>query len=108
MKAGDLNRRITIERATLTTNALNEQVPTWATLTTVWASKKDVSDSERIAAAEVRAAITTRFQIRLSSKVADLNPKDRISFEGRVYEIFAVKEIWRNAGLEITAAARVD
>lgn len=108
MKAGELNRRITIERATYTVNDLNEHVPTWATLTTVWASKKDVSDSERIAAAEVRAAITTRFQIRHSRKVADLTAKDRISFQGNVYEIFSVKEIWRNTGLEITAAARVD
>lgn len=108
MKAGELNRRITIERATFTTNALNEKVPSWTTLATVWASKKDVSDSERIAAAEVRASITTRFQIRLSDIVADLNAKDRISFQGRIYEIFAVKEIWRNTGLEITAAARVD
>lgn len=108
MKAGDLNRRITLERATYTTNELNEKVPTWNTLAVVWASKKDVSDSERLAAAEVRAAITTRFQIRLSNKTADLDAKDRINFQGRIYEIFSVKEIWRNTGLEITAAARMD
>jgi len=108
MKAGRLDRRITIMRASLSANALNEQVETWLDIATVWASKEDISDSERIRAQEVSAEITTRFQIRHSSAVADVNPKDRVRLDGRVFDIYGVKEIPYRAGLEITATARAD
>lgn len=109
LRAGDLNRRITIERFTSTQDSgSGEEVRTWFTHATVWASKWDVSDGERIAAAEVQASITTRFVIRFSSQVSDVNPKDRIAFEGRSYAIEAVKEIGRREGIEISASARAD
>lgn len=106
MRAGELDRRITIQRATTTTNAFNEPVQTWADLVTVAAGKQDVRDSERWAAGEVGADITTRFQIRWSSTVANVDERDRLLFDGRVYGIQHVKEIGRREGLEITATAR--
>ena len=111
LPAGNLDRRIRLERATITQNALNEDIPTWGELATVWTSKLDVSDGERLAAAEVAAVISTRFRIRWSSLVASLNPKDRVVYPtsgGRIYDIVAVKEIGRREGLEISAMARAD
>jgi SPP1 family predicted phage head-tail adaptor len=109
IRAGDLDRRIRIERASSTQDpGSGENVETWTALATVWASKRDVSDRERIAAAEVQAEITTRFIIRYSSTVASVNPKDRIIFDGRTYGIEAVKEVGRREGIELTAAARAD
>lgn len=106
--SGRLDRRITISRATESRDASNNVVSTWSDLTTVWASRQDIRDSERIAAQEVGAEITTRFQIRWSSVVSGVTPKDRISFAGRVYDIVAVKETARRAWLEITASARAE
>ncbi len=106
LRAGDLDRRITIERSTETRDGLNNPVKTWLPIATVWASKSDVSDSERVASQEVGAEIGTRFRIRRSRQVADINPKDRVIFEGRRYDISAVKEIGRREGLEISAVAR--
>ncbi len=40
--------------------------------------------------------------------MSDIDPKDRVRFEGRVYDIVGVKEIGRREGLEITAVARPD
>jgi SPP1 family predicted phage head-tail adaptor len=109
MKPERFDRTITLERFTFTTDeGSGEQVLTWSTLATVQASKKDVSDSERVASAEVAAEIGTRFQIRWDSSVADLNPKDRLVYDGRTYEIVAVKELGRRDGLEISANARAD
>jgi SPP1 family predicted phage head-tail adaptor len=108
MRAGPLDRRITLQRATFAQDATGQHIATWATLATVWVAKRDLSDSERVAAAEVSAEITTRFHIRWDSSWADLNPKDRAVFEGRTYDIWGVKEIGRREGLEITAAARSD
>lgn len=77
-----------------------------------WAEKRDVSDRERLAlqsdAPEIAAQITTRFRILWSADVASLNPKDRVVFEGRVFDIKAVKEIGTREGLEISAMARAD
>lgn len=108
MRSARLDRRITIQRATYTQNGLGEQIPTWNTLATVWAEVMPVSDGERIRAMEVSAEITTRFRIRYSSTVASVNPKDRVAYDGRVYDIVGVKELGRRGGLEITANARAD
>lgn len=106
MNAGKLDRRITIERATTTTNAFGEAVKTWAPLATVWAHVIDVSDGEVWRAAEVQATITTRFQIRWSPASSTITPLDRVIYQGRTYDINRVKELQRRRGLEITASAR--
>lgn len=108
MKAGALDRRIIIERAYDERDEFNEPIKRWRPLAGVWASKQDIRDAERIASQEVGAEVTTRFQIRYSASVADVDPKDRIIFEGRVYDIVARKEIGRREGIELTAAARAE
>jgi SPP1 family predicted phage head-tail adaptor len=108
MRAGALDRRIVIQRVTTSPNEFNAPVETWSTLATVWASKSDLKDGERMQAGEVASTITTRFRIRYSTTVADVNPKDRIAHDGLTYDIVTVKEIGRSEGIEITAAARND
>lgn len=109
MQSPKLDRKITLQRATFTQNDFGEQIATgWADLATVWGSKKDVSDGERLQAGELTADRVTRFQIRYDSAWSDLSPVDRLSFESRTYEIQAVKEIGRREGIEITAAARAE
>lgn len=106
--AGDLDRRVTLERHGITRDELNNPVEAWAALSTVWASKHDVSDTERLRGAEVGSTLTTRFVIRWSSVVRDINTKDRLTCEGLQYGIVGVKELGRREFIEITAAARSD
>jgi SPP1 family predicted phage head-tail adaptor len=108
LQAGKMDRRITIQRVTLTYDALNNPVETWAALATVWASKLDYIGSENVAAREVGAQMTTAFRIRWSNKVSDVNPKDRLSYDSKTWNIENVKEIGRKEGLEISAIARTD
>lgn len=108
MRAGGLDRRIVIERVSVTYDEFNAPVEQWSTLATVWASKVDVKDGERFRADAVSSEITTRFRIRYSTTVADVSPRDRISYDGRLYDIVAVKEVGRREGIEITASARND
>lgn len=108
MRAGKLDRRITLERFTATRDEFNEPVETWGTLATVSASYEPLSDGEKFRASETAAEASARFAIRYSTTVADLNPKDRLTFEGDPWEIVRVKEIGRREGLEITATARAD
>lgn len=106
--AGMLDRRITIRRASYTTSALNTEIETWGDLTTVWANVSYRNSNEAVAAQQVSATLMTRFTIRYSSKVADVNPKDRIVFADKTYDIKGVYELGRRQGLEIHAVARAD
>jgi SPP1 family predicted phage head-tail adaptor len=108
MRAGDLDRWLTLQRRTITKDALNADVETFVAIATVRASKTDISDAEKVRAQQVGAEITTRFQIRWSGNWSFLNPKDRVTCEGREFDIQGLKELGRREGIEITACARAD
>jgi len=108
VEAGKRDRRLTLKQRSVSSNTLNESVEEFDTLATVWASKLDVSDAERVRSMQVGAEITTRFQILWSEAVSVIDPKDRCVEAGREYEIVGVKEIGRREGIEITACARAD
>ena len=107
MEAGKLDRRLTLRRNTPTTDEFGGESPNWSDLVTVWASKQDVSDGERVRAQQVGASITTRFQIRPLDGGARPSVKDQVVCEGVTYEITAVKEIGRREGWELSAMAQV-
>lgn len=108
MKAGRLDRRITLERFSTTVDAYNEPVKAWGVFASVAASYEPLSDGERFRAGETAATASARFVIRYSRAVADTSPKDRLTFEGNAWEIVRVKEIGRREGLEISATVRAD
>lgn len=101
-----LDRRITLQRATVAINDFNEGVDAWEDLATVFAHRRDASTGESYRAQEVGAQITTRFTIRHSATVADLNPRDRLIYQGVVHEITGVREMERNRWLEIDCVAK--
>ena len=109
MTAGSLDRQIQLQRYTTSDDGFGA-VEAWADHGfPVWAKKTDLSDGERLRASEVSASITTRFLVRWSSFTAGLTPKDRLTSEGRTYNIFGIKEgTGRRQWLEITASARTD
>ena len=108
MQAGPLDRRITIERATATLDGFGGESPVWSSLVVLWASVTPISDGERFRSDERAADITTRFVVRRSNLTKTIDAKDRILFEGRMYQIYGVKEIGFRDGIEITASARAE
>ncbi len=108
MDAGRLDRRVELRRATTTYDSFNAPISTWATLQKVWAEAKPVLDGEKQQAGQTLASKSYRFTIRYSTDVADLDPRDRLLFDGRTYEINAVKEMDRRRWLEITATAKAE
>jgi SPP1 family predicted phage head-tail adaptor len=108
MQAGPLDRRVQFRRANMIDDGLSKAEAWLDHGSPVWAAKADVSDGERWRAGEVAAHITTRFRVRWSLFMAGITPKDRLTCEGREYDISGLKEIGRREGIEITAAARVD
>lgn len=113
MKPEKLDRRITLQRATVTQDpGSGENVETWATLgpDAIWAQYMPVSDGEKVQAGEVASTLMARFTVRYDSAWSDVNPKDRLVFEGRTFDVMGAKEVagTRRALLEITAVSRSD
>jgi SPP1 family predicted phage head-tail adaptor len=109
MKPEKLDRRITLQRSTDTQDEYGSPVKVWNTLgpATIAANYKPVSDGEKFAAGEVGATLSARFTIRYDSAWADVSALDRLTFEGREFDIVGAKEVdGRRQFIEITAAAR--
>lgn len=108
--AQQLDRRITIQRATTAPDEFNEPVQTWADLATIWAARRDVSDGEKFAAGQVGSSLQSRFIIRHSSVSKTITPVDRLAYDGAVWNIMGIKETQdgRRRFLEITAARDAD
>ena len=107
MRAGKLDRRVTIRRLTETGRTpLNEPILSWTDVATVWGQQRPNRGSERFEAGQVSGAAVLTFHIRYR---ADLSVKDRLVYEGREYEIIAPpRELGRRVVSEIDAVARAD
>lgn len=103
MRAGTLDRRITIERVTTTRNATGGLVETWAPLVFLRAQVVSLSTGEFVRtygeAPEGLAIFRTRY-------LAGLTTADRIVYAGHTFELKEVKEVGRRKGLELRAVAR--
>ena len=111
LKSASLDRRITIERATVTMNAFNEPVKTWATYATISAARADASDGERFAAGQVGSFLVTWFRFRNNPVTNAIKASDRVVYGGAVWEIQGPpKETrdGRNRFLEIRCAKAAD
>jgi head-tail adaptor len=108
VRYGRLDRRVTLERKTVTHSASGAPIETWSSLATRSASVNPVSGSERFTDPQIVARDQTEFQMRWSPGIADLSPVDRITYGGNVWDILAVSEIGRREGLKIIAQRRAD
>lgn len=107
--SGKRDRRITILRASHARNAMNEKVAVWTPLGVPrWAAFTPVSDGERFRAGETLAQQKARFTILYCAEMASVDPRDRVQFDGHVWDINGVKEVGRRQELEITATARAE
>jgi SPP1 family predicted phage head-tail adaptor len=104
--AGLLDRRITIQSATITQNAIGEAISTWSNFATVWASVEPISGREFWAMQQVHAEVTVRIRIRY---LAGVLPKMRITGSGsKVFNIEAIiNPAERNGHLELLCSEGV-
>lgn len=109
LMSGLMNRRIVIQRATITRNAsTGAEVKSWATYATVWAQVlESVTPREATANSGAQGAVAafgyqTKFRIRHRTDIR--RDKMRISYRGQLYRIVAIAEIGsRKEGLQLAA-----
>ena len=101
MNIGDLNKRITIQQASITPNTNGFEVETWTDFKTVWANVSNLFGREYYAAKEVKAETTVKFTIRY---ISGLTTDMRIAFNGKTYNITFIDNIkYSNSYIQINA-----
>ena len=94
--AGELDRRIELQSATMTNDPIyNEEVLTWETYATVWAKMDFHRSFEAEQIGREYAQMALFFTIRWRD---DVDAEDRVIFEGDTYDIIGrPRELGRRA-----------
>ena len=98
------NRRILIEKRTVTQNLLNEDVETWALSFQEYAAVYFGTGSEQRVAAQTKGSQSASFEVLSNSRTRAISVADhRIVFDGGVWDITANHGLGMNEGRRITA-----
>lgn len=89
MRAGQLNKRVTLQDYTITRASTGEDTKTWFDVGTVWANIEPlgVRWREYFAAQQTVNEVTTRITIRYR---ADISPRHRFHYQGRYFYVEAI------------------
>lgn len=99
MKAGELNRRITIQEKTVTRGTSGGEAFTWTDKVLLWAQANDEGGKEVV---ENEALITVHLMDFVLRYRTDLDTEMRIIYNTKIYEILSIDELGFKVGLKIT------
>lgn len=102
MRAGNLDRIITIDRVTTVVDDYGTPVEGWATVATLRAELIQSSAQEFIRAYGATTDTIAIFRTRFLDGVTTA---DRVTYASRAYDVKEIKEIGRRAGLELRCIA---
>jgi len=107
MRAGWLRHRVEILAKEASQNTFGEEIVTWVTVATVWASVEPLRGREYIEAKQGQVEVSHRVVMR---HWLDVGPEMRLRLEGgRVLEIESViNPLERNERLELMCREAVD
>ena len=106
LSSGDLRRRITIQRPSVTMDSYGQPVTTWTDVATVWAAIEPATGRELLAAQAMNLEQPTTITIRWQSVFS--SPKAmaamRAVYNGRIYNIHSAENPdERNVLVKLTA-----
>ena len=105
MKAGQMNRQITIQSPSQTIDAYGGPVFSWSDVATVWAKVHPLRGRELIAAQAAQNETTVKFYIRYRPGITSAK---RVLYDGKIYDIIAVIDVNEaHVDIEITAKTGV-
>jgi SPP1 family predicted phage head-tail adaptor len=93
IKSGDLNKRITIQTLTETTDGQGGFSSSWVDGDSVWAKIKPLSSREREQGAKLELNTTHRIIVRFRQDLLTSSGKDRLKFGSRFFAIGGVFNI---------------
>ncbi|WP_083101399.1 phage head closure protein [Pseudophaeobacter leonis] len=103
IRAGKLDRQITIERQTETVAASGAVLKTWAPVATVRAELVQRNADEYLAGFGEAESGNAVFRIRY---LAGITTADRVTCDGTTYDIDEIAELGRKRALELRTVAK--
>lgn len=100
MRAGKLDRTITLERSVETVDDYGVTTSTWTPLATVRAQLVEQSTDEFLKTFAESSETAVAFRVR---HLADVRLTDRLVYAGSIFDLVGLKEIGRHRGLELRA-----
>lgn len=98
MRAGDMDRRITIQRYEVVgDDGYGNEITGWNDVATVWAEVRQESGREFFASGAIQAERKVTFKLR----PVDVTVIDRVSYDDRLFDIHDVRELGRKEGVEL-------
>jgi SPP1 family predicted phage head-tail adaptor len=92
MRSGLLDRRITIQRKSITQSDSGEEVVAWIDVAEVWAGLSRQPGSESFALQQFVGKSKVSFRVRWSDTAKATTVEDRVLYRGREHEIVDVSE----------------
>lgn len=86
---GKFDQRVTLQRATDSTDSQGSVSKAWATLATVWASVENMTGQEATEGNERTASKGYRFTVRHQSALATLSAGDRLQWRAENFDLTA-------------------
>lgn len=102
MRAGKLDKTITIERAATTVDQYGTPAEGWTTVATVRAQRLKLSTEEFLQAFGNTTEAVALFRIR---HIDGLTVADRVTCDGEIFDVKAIEPIGRRRGLELRCLA---
>ena len=102
MRAGDMDRRITIQERITGESPSGEPIITWEDVGTVWAQVQQQSGREFFAAQQVISERRVVFRLRWLDGITVLH---RVIYDDREHDIHEVRELGRREGIELHTTA---
>lgn len=102
MRAGKLDKVITIERVTTTVDEYGTPVEGWATVATVRAQIMQATTEEFMRSFGVSSETAVVFRVR---HLDGITLADRVTYNGRHHDLKEIKELGRRQGLELRCVA---
>lgn len=102
MRAGPLDRRITLQEERITGSPSGGMQRAWVDVARVWAGIRPLPGKERWQAPQAMAVRSAIWRIRWRP---DVHERMRFLYRGEVWRIDGLSEIGRREGIEIAASA---
>ncbi len=97
MITGQLDQRVTVERASTGVDGYGEVITGWTPVCTTWATVEPLSGREYFAASAAQSEVTTRIRMRYRPGITSA---DRVIHEGTTYGITSVID-YKSANREL-------
>lgn len=101
------DRRIAILRSATVDTGMGRKPGAPTIWKKFWAQRVDVSDGEKVRAAQVGSSIDVRFMVRSSADTLTISGTDKLQCDGQTFNVLGTKEAQqgRRAAIEISCSA---